>query len=226
VDPETRSVSAYRTDATTGALQHFQTVPWPNTLGSPYGPGVRFLSVDSTNRYAYLTPYVRDTSPLGREKLEYFDIHATSGALAPAAVSPLTPSPGSPGPLATDPNRSLAYLVSSLDGCLPSPDRCNFGLFQFVIQTFSIDVATGALVATERRRYPQIVTDEFTGISDLQIDPSGKFGCVAKTQVDQLPAIFCFAIDATTGAFSSLLSSWRPEYDWRNGKVGGYALSR
>ena len=193
-------ISAYAIDATSGALK---AIP-----GSPFAAsGIPdAVSVEGTGHFLYATN--GSSSPLAS-----FAIDAATGALSPTATGPLTPNPppvpGDASAFLLDPNSNHGYLIGQ---CNNGGDNCatvgGGAPFDFHLWPFAIDNQSGAFIQSGASQH-LFAIDELSGLSSMQIDPSGKFVCarILSFDVAQQTLFECYLIDATTGAPGAALGN-------------------
>jgi 6-phosphogluconolactonase (cycloisomerase 2 family) len=114
------SISAWRIDATSGALSE---VP-----GSPFatGPGPGDSAMDARGRFLYV---------LAGNGIDAFSIDPASGTLTSLAGSPYSPPPP-PGRITIDPTNSFVYVVCTSSEAIPNTN---------VLASYAIDSLTGQL---------------------------------------------------------------------------------
>jgi YVTN family beta-propeller protein len=184
------NVSAYTIDSTTGALSAIS--------GSPFAAGGNpdSVSVEADGSILYAT--IGSSAPVSG-----YAINAATGALTPIAVGPLnaSPTPPSDAVFFLDPNSNRAYVVGH---CAYDPTVCvqnGTDPFTFDLWTFA---SSGDLTSSGAPQH-LFETDEFSDLTSVQIDPSGKFVCARVQHGGGMlyDTLECYAIDATSGAPSA-----------------------
>ncbi len=222
-----RSISAYKINATTGALTHVKGLFSTGTY--PYG-----LAVDPSGKFAYVTNY-------GDNTVSGYSINATTGALKRVAGSPFAVGI-EPYGLAVDPTGKFVYVANSAyfgqndDGSVSaftinatsgtltpvfgSPFAAHLypfdvvvdpkGKFVYVTNRVSDDVSAYKINATSGA-LKQVSGSPFAaGITpaNLAVDPSGRFAYVPNNGAGTSPSnVSAYQISATSGALSPVLGS-------------------
>jgi 6-phosphogluconolactonase (cycloisomerase 2 family) len=190
------NISAYSIDRNSGALT--------SVAGSPFAASGNpdSVSVDAGGRFLYAISE-------GSAPQSSYAIDTDTGALSLIAVAPLKANPQPPANalFLSDPNSNRAYLVGRCISVSGVPMDCvqnGATPFTFDLWTFAIDAQSGAVSQSGAPQH-LFETDEFSDLTSMQIDPSGKFVC-ARVQhggPTQQAALDCYSIDSTTGAPSA-----------------------
>ena len=138
------------------------------------------IAIDPAGKFLYV-PDASSNDIVG------FTINATTGALAPMALSPFATG-ASPQEVVVTPSGKFLYVSDTND--------LNGG-----ISAFTIDSSTGALTSIAGSPFPTMPGGQPDG---LVVDASGKFLYAALTFNN---AIAAFTIDSTTGALTAVAGS-------------------
>ena len=121
-------ISAYRINATTGALTPVTGSPF--AIGGRYTPGPGPVTINPAGTFAYVTSGGVDS----KGRISAYRINATTGALTPVTGSPFAVEGDFlPRPITINPDGTFAYMTS---GGFNSKGR---------ISAYRINAATGAL---------------------------------------------------------------------------------
>jgi 6-phosphogluconolactonase len=219
-----KSISAYKIDATSGAL-----TPINGLFATGNQPDA--IAIDPTGKFVYV-------GNSNSDNVSAYSINVTTGALKKVAGSPFGTGV-QPYGVAVDPSGKFAYVanygygsngnvsaytINATSGALTpvfgSPFEAGFepegvvvdpkGKFAYVsncgsgtVSAYKINAATGAL--------KQVAGSPFSsgyGPQDLVVDSIGKFMYVASNGVSSsYGLVFAYQINATSGALSPVLGS-------------------
>jgi len=171
------SISAYRIDATTGAL-----TPVP---GSPFATGI--LPVSVTVNPAGTFAYVANQGDFSiNGSISAYRIDAATGALKPVPGSPFAKEI-IPASVTVNPAGTFAYVANRSNGS---------------ISVFRINATTGALKSLPGRTFAK----GFTPVS-VAINPAGTFVYVEGIDDAEFSTIMVYRINADTGALTQIPGS-------------------
>lgn len=177
------SVSAFRIDASSGALTEIAGSPY--TVN--YGPSA--IASDPSGAYIYVT-CVGATS--GISQVCAFRVDQSTGALTAMTGSPFAVPGHGPRAIAVHPSGRFAYVTTSVYFSTPP-----------AVTAYAIDAATGAL-----SQIPSSPLVTSSTLASIAIDPAGKFlfanGEVSSPDQNR---IFGWSIDPSSGALSPLPGS-------------------
>ena len=171
---DSNTVSAYRIDATTGALTP--------VAGSPFAAGGAPVSVtvNPTSTFAYV-------ANSGSNTVSAYRIDAATGALTPVAGSPFATGGSTPASVTVPPTGTFAYVANT---------------YSNNVSAYSINATTGALTpvagspfTSAYMMYPVSVATSAAG------NPGGNFFLFAAD--NRSDTISVFTINTTTGALTS-----------------------
>ena len=172
------TVSAYTTDATSGALKPMK--------GSPFATGITPVSVnvEPTGKFAYVACY-------GSDNLYGYSIDATTGALRPLPGSPFADMGSGPEGVVIAPSGKFAY-VPNVFAPPYFPDD--------FVAAYAIDATRGTLTPTAGSPFKVAGRDD----QALAVDPADKFAFVTSAANGNISA---FTINPVSGALKKVKGS-------------------
>ena len=185
------SIAAFSVDATTGVLTP--------VAGSPYGSGGQAavsVTADPNGKFLYVGNICADSSCVNGS-IAVFSVNAATGALAPAAGSPVS-TPGTISSAGADPAGRFVYAVTACS----IVDCSTHG-----VAVFSVDGSTGALTLTAGSPF----TTGTVYSSSISVAPGGQFiylpnQCKADFDCSS-GTITVFSVNGATGALAEVPGS-------------------
>jgi YVTN family beta-propeller protein len=180
--------------AGTAAVTVFNPAPGGGTSNSltftttTGGVDPQAIAVDPAGKFAYVTNAGCDGGFVGYVSM--YTINSTTGALAVIAP-PVSSQDSSGNSVTVDPSGKFAYVANLGD---------DFSSDGSVI-AYTINATTGALTSTGA------ISGNCPGLcvpGSVAVDPSGKFAYVPNGDGEEPNNVAVFAIDATTGALTSV----------------------
>lgn len=165
--------------STQGTLEPVAGSPFSITMNPANGP--RAVTVDPTGTFVYTADYFP-------QQISALRITPGVGTLTLVPGSPFAAPPGNPSALVVDPLGRFLYVLDFLAG----------------ISGFSINPATGALTMLPGS---PLSVPNLLNTTPLAVDPSGKLLFVGSGLSYQAPAVYVYAINATTGALTPVPGS-------------------
>jgi YVTN family beta-propeller protein len=187
-------VSMYTIDPATGALASAGPPVFTNGYGAD--PGSGSVAVAPSGKFLYVTNSgdYWDYGDGADGSVAMYTINATTGALtSTGTINGNCPGSCFPSSMVVDPSGKFAYVasggfVASGGGPVPS----NVGIY-------TVNATTGALTSIGT-----IAVAAGTDTVSVAVDPSGKFAYVVNGIVGSAGNVSMFAINATSGAFTSI----------------------
>jgi len=149
------------------------------------------IAVDPTGKYAYVANSGCPADSFAGQ-VSMYTINATTGALA-SIGPPLATNDEGAHSVTVDPSGQFAYVVNWGEGDTAGS-----------LSSYTINATTGALTSTGTITGSCGFADSLCSPWSVVVDPSGKFAYVANEGGPAPTNVSMYAIDATTGALTSI----------------------